>query len=451
MATETRSLCSDGGTDETEWNVGTATRAITPEQSMRMSGFANRTEKSDGKLSDIYAKAIAFEDDNGGRAVVLNAEILFIARNLRKEVAERVEQDYGIDPSNLVLNASHTHFGPEIREMRYVIYGFGDEEIELSDTYRERLGDDIVEVIGESLDALEPTELRYGHARCGIGMSRRLPTEDGVRFKQAPDGPVDHDVPVLAAYRGDEPHAILFGYACHPTCLSASVIKYTGDWAGKAMANLEEYYDDTTAIFLQGCGGDIKAYPQNTHEVSNQHGQALSNSVRAALDAETKAVHGPLRSVYEEISLEFEDAPSKEDLEADLESDHKYTRRHARLLLDQIDEHGAVPTEHPYPMQALGFGDDLTMITMAGEVLAEYSLTLKDRLEGDVWPMGYTNGDFTYVPTARAAYEGGYEGGGAITYTSYPGPLKPQLEDDIVGTALALAERVGVRQANRRQ
>lgn len=436
---------TDGGSPETEWNVGTATRVITPDRSMRMAGFAARTNPSDGAMMDLHAKAVAFEDSAGTRAVLVSVELLAISRDVRAAVAERVVE-YGIDPASLVLTATHTHYGPEYREDRFEVYDLDDDERAKGRAYRERLVDELVGVVAEAVTQLDPAALRYGRARCGIAMNRRLPTPEGIRFEQAPDGPVDLDVPVLAAYRGADPVAIAFGYACHPTCLPL-LTEYSGDWVGHAMANLEAQYDGATALFLQGCGGDVKAYPQNTRELSAQHGRALSNSVQAALDAPTSAVRGPLRTVYEDVQLAFEDAPSRVELEATRDSGDEFERRHARLLLARIEEHGSIPTAYPYPIQAIGFGDDLTMVTMGGEVLVEYALKLKDRLAGDVWPVAYSNAGFTYVPTERAVYEGGYEGGGAITYTSFPGPMKPDTEERVVANALALAERVGADRA----
>lgn len=415
---------------------------------MRMAGFAARTDPSDGTITDLHAKAAAFEDSAGMRAVIVSVELLAISRDVRATVADRVAE-YGIDPASLLLNATHTHYGPEYREGRFEIYGMDEDERTKGRAYRERLVDELAGVVVEAVTRLEPAALRYGHARCGIAMNRRLPTPEGIRFEQAPDGPVDLDVPVLAAYRQGDPVAITFGYACHPTCLPL-VTEYSGDWVGHAMANLEARYDGATALFLQGCGGDVKAYPQNTRELSVQHGRALSNSVQAALDAPTSAVRGPLRTVYEEIPLAFEDAPPRAKLEADLESDDEFERRHARVLLAQIEGHGSIPTEYPYPVQAIGFGDDLTMVAMGGEVLVEYALVLKDCLAGDVWPVAYSNDGFTYVPTERAVYEGGYEGGDAITYTSFPGPMKPDTEERVVANALALAERVGTDRADTR-
>ncbi|WP_276256419.1 neutral/alkaline non-lysosomal ceramidase N-terminal domain-containing protein [Halomontanus rarus] len=443
----------DGGRTDSdanhEWRAGAATRVITPNRSMRLAGFSARTDPADGTMMDLHAKAVAFEDEEGSRAVVVSAEVLAITRGLRDDVTTRVEEEYDIDTNGLVLNATHTHYGPEFRESRFENYGLSEEERSEGRAYRNRLADELVGVIGEAITALEPVSLQYGHARCGIGMNRRLPTSDGIRFRQAPDGPVDHDVPVLAAYRDGDPTAILFGYACHPTCLPL-LTEYSGDWVGHAMENLEEYYEEATAAFVQGCGGDIKAYPQNTRELSAQHGRTLSNSVRAALDARTTTVRGSIETVYEEITLEFEGPPSRTELEADLESDDEFERRRARMLLDQLEERGEISTEHPYPVQALGFGDGLTMVAMGGEVLVEYSQRLEDRLEGNVWPLGYSNDGFTYVPTERATYEGGYEGGDAIRLTPFPGPLPPETEDRIVGTALSLAERVGSRRVEER-
>ena len=447
----------DGGRDA-EWRVGAATRVITPEESMRLAGFSARTDPAEGTHMDLHAKAIAFEDAGGNRAAFVSAEVLAVTRDLRQEVAERVVTECGLDPEALVLNATHTHYGPEYREARFDVYGLSDEERAQGRAYRARLADEVVGVVGEALDALVPADLQYGRARCGIAMNRRLPTPDGIKFAQYPDGPVDLDVQVLAAYRGADtgvdsdgdadldPGVVLFGYACHPTCLPL-ISEYSGDWAGHAMANLEERYD-ATAAFVQGCGGDIKAYPQNEYDLSEQHSRTLSNSVLAALDARTRTVQGPIRTVYDEIEVSFEPGPPRAELEARLDSGDDFARRRAQSLLNRLDEEGSIPTAYPYPIQAIGFGDDLTVVALGGEALVEYSLSLKDRLKGDVWPLAYSNAGFTYVPTERVLREGGYEGGGAVRYTTFPGPPEPNVEERVLGSALALAERVGARRSD---
>ena len=45
-------------TDQDVWQVGIAREVITPTKSMWMAGYANRTAPSDGKIHDLWAKAL---------------------------------------------------------------------------------------------------------------------------------------------------------------------------------------------------------------------------------------------------------------------------------------------------------------------------------------------------------------------------------------------------------
>ncbi len=44
----------------------------------------------------------------------------------------------------------------------------------------------------------------------------------------------------------------------------------------------------------------------------------------------------------------------------------------------------------------------------------------------------YCNDVFAYVPSERVLKEGGYEGGGVMTYFGLNGPLKPGMEKLVV-------------------
>lgn len=447
---------TDGGREEQPWRIGTATRIITPEQSMRMAGYGARTDRSDGVLQDLHAKALAFEDGRGKRTVIVAAELLGITRDLQAAVEEVCERRFDLAPSELLVNTSHTHMGPEYREDEWGIWGFDEEDDRRARAYRDRLESDIVEVVGAAIADLSPASLRYSHAQCGMAMNRRLPVEEGITFQRNPDGVADHDVPVLVATEGEDVTAILFGYACHPTSLP-DWTKYHGDWVGFAMEFLEAEYPDATALFVQGCGGDIKAYPQQDGlERTEQLGRTLSNAVHAAVGADGETIHGPLRTCMEEITFEYADQPAREELESmvrskdpvptdEMTSEEAQHGAYASRLLEELDESGSIRTEFPYPVQAIGFGSDLTVLGLAGEVLVDYSLRLKNELAGDVWVAGYSNLGYFYVPAARHVREGGYETGWVNVYADRPVPPAPDNEDRIVGTAISLAERVGGR------
>ena len=69
-------------------------------------------------------------------------------------------------------------------------------------------------------------------------MNRRLPTPKGYANSPNPDGPVDHDVPVLRVTDAEgKPRAVLFGYACHNTNMGD--LHFRGDYAGYAQEYLE--------------------------------------------------------------------------------------------------------------------------------------------------------------------------------------------------------------------
>jgi hypothetical protein len=63
--------------------AGVASVVITPQQSMWMAGYVARTKPSDGKVHDLHAKAIALEDFQGGRLIIVTVDLLGIPRSLR--------------------------------------------------------------------------------------------------------------------------------------------------------------------------------------------------------------------------------------------------------------------------------------------------------------------------------------------------------------------------------
>ena len=61
-----------------------------------------------------------------------------------------------------------------------------------------------------------------------------------------------------------------------------------------------------------------------------------------------------------------------------------------------------------------------------------------------VWVAGYSNDVFAYLPSKRVLKEGGYEGGGAMRYSSYPhpGPFADTVEERVIGKVRELVDRL---------
>jgi hypothetical protein len=323
-------------------------------------------------------------------------DLIGVRGKLREAVAAQVEERYKLPPKALVMNASHTHCGPD--------YGRDDAR-----DYFDWLAAALVELVGQALGKLEPASLSYCHAKCGFAMNRRTPTDAGYRNHPNPNGPVDHTVPVLQVDDAEgKLRAVVFGYACHNTTMGFR--KWQGDYAGHAQQYFQQDHPEATAMFMMGCGADQNPYPRSELKYAQRHGQSLATAVEAALEVGQKTprhqrpLHGPLRSVFETVDLAYTEA-GKPDLS--------------------------------YPVQVVRFGNDLCMIFLGYEVVVDYSLRLKSELtkaDGPaVWVAGYSNGYSGYIPSKRVLLEGGYEASS---------PWEPTLEERIVNQVHELFDRL---------
>lgn len=425
-----------------DWKAGVATVRITPEHLLWMAGYAARTKPAEGTAQDLYAKALALEDAAGRRLVIVTLDLIGVPRPLRDALARAAQEKYRLPPEGLLLNASHTHSGPVLRIDNAVTYELSPEQEQQIRAYAADLQTKLIALVGQALANLQPARLGYSHGRAGFAMNRRLPTAKGYQNSPYPDGPVDHDVPVLRVEGADgKLRALLFGYACHNTTLS--FYQFCGDYAGFAQRFLEEAHPGTTALFLTGCGGDQNPYPRGTIELAQQHGRAVANGVAAGLLPTPRPVRGPLRLALEEVTLQFVPPATRDELMKLRESKDRYERRKAELFLDELEKKGAIRSTYDYPIQVVQFGDDLTLIALAGETVIDYALRLKRELPGTpLWVAGYCNDVFGYVPSLRVLKEGGYEAGGAFRYSRIPGPFAPSVEERIVSKVHSLVERV---------
>ncbi len=372
------------------WKVGAATMKVTPQKMLWMAGYAARKKPAEGKVQELFAKALALEDEQGGRLVFVTLDLIGVPQLLRREVAARAEKQFQLPPANLVMNASHTHSGPSLRTTPLTDADRENPKARDSWEYTQKLQDDLVALIGKALAEMQPARLTWNKARCGFAMNRRRdytlpPDHPNANKAPNPNGPVDHEVPALRVEAPDGTlKATLFGYACHNTSLG--FYNWCGDYAGFAQEYLQEHRPGFTALFLMGCGGDQNPYPRRSDvvpgitdlELSMQHGRSLSNAVEMALTVNPRPVAGPIRAAYEEIKLSYANG-KRED--------------------------------HDYPVQVIKIGNDLTFITLGSEVVVDYSLRFKREFAGEagVWVAGYSNDYTGYMPSLRVLKEGGYE------------------------------------------
>jgi neutral ceramidase len=428
-----------------DFQAGVARVKITPPVPFWMSGYAARTHPSEGVEQDLWAKALALRDPGGHSVVLVTTDLIGLPRVISDEVAVRVRERFRVERSQIVLSASHTHCGPAVRKNLAVLYDFSEEDRRRVDAYGAELVGRLVEVVGRALEDLAPARVSVGHGAVGFAVNRREPTPEGVKIGVNPGGPVDHDVPVLKVTAKDGSlRAVVFGYACHNTTLGGDFYRIGGDYAGYAQAELEKTHPGATALFMMLCGGDQNPNPRGTLDLALQHGHALATEVARVLGTSLRRVRPPLRAALEVVPLDF--APhTRAVFEEEARSEDRFRQRRARLMLAAYDA-GKPVRQTPYPVQAIRFGRDLTLLALGGEPVVDYALRLKRELPTErLIVAGYCHDVMCYIPSRRVLQEGGYEAVDNTIYYGQPGPFAETVEDTIMAAVRRVTKAVGLR------
>jgi hypothetical protein len=425
--------------------VGVGRIRITPEKPIYLSGYASRKKPSEGVKQEIWAKALAFADKKSGKFVVVTTDLIGMSRPLSERVGAEVEKKYGLRRAQLMINSSHTHSGPTVRDNLETMFDLTPEQKQAIVEYGNGLVGKLVDVVGAALGDLQAAEVSIGHGTGTFAMNRRLAVNGEIKNSLNPGGPVDQDVPVLRITTpGGKLRAVLFGYACHNTTLGGDLFLVHGDYAGVAQAEIEAANPGTTALFLLLCGGDANPQPRGTYELVEKHGKSLAAEVMRVLGGSMKTVGGPLRWGLQMTELAF--APhTRAQFEAELKGTNWYKQRRAEAMLRAYDA-GRPVTTIPYPVQALRFGKGLTLVGMGGEVVVDYALRVKKEFASeDTIVAGYTNDVMSYIVSKRVLKEGGYEPVDSHIYYGNPGPYTEEVEETVMGAVRKALGKVGRR------
>ena len=430
---------------EPTWKAGVAKVLITPQQPMWLSGYAARTRPAEGKLQDLYAKALALEDARGNLSLLVTLDLVGISRELSHSIRTEITRRWRIPRENILLAVSHTHSGPAIEGNLTAMYALDAEQTRRVHAYRVHLEAEILRAAGIALEGRRPVKLAWGIGAADFGVNRRNNKEADVpRLRKTGGllGPSDPDVPVLAVYRPDrELLAVVFGFACHATVLDGYL--WSSDYPGAAQTALETAHPGATALFWAGCGADVNPLPRRDVAYVEQYGKALAKSVETVLSSRLPELEPQFAATGTEVALPFGSVPERGQIETDLRSTNRFVAARAKLLMEQLDRDGKLRPDYPYPINVWRLGKKLTWIHLGGEVVVDYALRLKKELAPDpVWVTAYSNDVMAYIPSKRVLGEGGYEGGGAMLYYGLPASWGPRVEEIIVGAVREQVRRI---------
>jgi hypothetical protein len=381
---------------------------ITPPAGTKVVGHVREV---DGVRDRLHAVALLL-DDGKTKAAIVTLDLLNVPPEMAAQLRESVGAATGTPADNIMVAVSHNHSGPGWAQnpewARRVVKQLGDET-------------------GKAAKVMRPVSVGYGLGRIDFNIQRRKVIDGRAVVRLNPDGPCDHRVKVLRFDDGKSPDplAVLMHAACHP-CVFTWGDKWTrphadgypkmsADFPGEAKSFVEKVYGSgTTALFLQGCAGDIRPnLPGHPYRCGDE-----SDIRWCGRDLGCAAVKAADRSLVRE---ELARRPAV------------YPIRCARkvVAVPSIKKGETVQCE----LQAMKVGPYL-FLTLPGEPFVEYGFRLEKAIADRAVPIvvGYANGNIGYICTAKAFKEGGYEPNNSRS--------GPEAEEVLIAESLKLADRV---------
>lgn len=420
--------------------AGAARREITPPVGSALSGFVARLRPSTGISGRLYARALVLSN-SGSNVVLIQLDLLGIGRWHVEEIRRLCRRLHHVPPECVMISTSHTHSGPGLVAVR---------GCQMADTaYHWSVVRKTVEAVNEAFRRISPATMRQNTVPFRLGINRRQTTRHGVVLGLAPNKPAPKTLSVAHFTMTDGASCILFSHAAHPYILGGDSTLISADFPGFACEQLERSAG-TTAMFLNGCAGDIA--PMRAFEgvtAAREEGRRLAGAVQEALEHAVVICAVPTLGRSEQIHLPHAALPTIQKVRSMTRDQGKTVRPQERgcplvaqkikkamkdwaLAIEEViaGEHALEPVFSEVQILRVG---GLLLVGISGEPFYETGQRIAGRME-DIWTLGYCNEFTGYLPTAKAFAEGGYEVTDSYRYLS-TWQLAPSSERKLVRAA----------------
>lgn len=412
--------------------AGTAAIDVTPPLGIKLAGFASRDHGAEALHDPLYSKALVLDDGHTRLCLITNDLIAFRAE-LVDLIRGHIHEATGILPENILLSCSHTHSGPQV----------GDDD------FRFVLAKQVAGAARVAAANLRPARLGSARGPVQVGINRREMRDGQMVLGRNPDGPV---APWVDVVRVDDeagnPLSILFAHSCHPVTRASDSYFISADYPGQAQALVQLVHPGAVAMFAQGCSGNINSEPVGgSFEDVRRLGTMLAGEVLKVRElAQTtddlrlavahEMVHLPCQEIPDLDQIDAELASCEEQLAAYEAAGNTYQVNMQRAFRDtwaklrDLKLRGEELPPYDFPLHGFAFGD-IAILGLPGEVFVEYQLHAEAVSPfRQTLTLGCTNAVGTYVPTAAALDQGGYE----VSFTPlWWGrlPFAPELERNL--------------------
>ena len=367
-----------------ETKAGVARVEVTPPVGSPMGGYSAREGPSTGVHDPLYATVLVLKSAEVTVAIVSCDLRSFPSERIIALARERKLADH------VLIAVTHSHSGPLTWEdkswPRPELSWFANTE------------DRILRAIETARKQMFTARIAAGIGEVYLGHNRRQVSTDSAvtmlwrNAERKPTSPID---PTIGVIRVDDaagkPRALIVNYACHAVILGPDNRLISADYPGYMARRIEHELTGALCLFTQGGAGDINPYldkqpvAQNGFGEAEKMGDALADAALAVARKLKPQANDNARLLAAAEVLSFKDRWD--------------TNRTIRAGLT-----------------TLLINEQIAIASIPGEPFVDLQIALRDRSEVRyTFLFGYTysaGGEWIgYLPTIRAASEGGYGAG----------------------------------------
>lgn len=367
-----------------ELSAGIARAEITPPVGFPMGGYAARQGGSTGVHDSLFATVLLLKAEGGSVAIVSCDVLSLPSERIVTLARERKLADH------VLIAATHSHSGPVTwRDKSWP----KPESSWYADTE-----DKILTAIEEASKKLFIARIAAGFGEIYLGHNRRKVAADGKvtmfwrNAAKLPTSPIDPTVGVIRVDdEAGKPRVVLVNYACHSVVLGPDNRQISADYPGYLRQRIEQALPGALCLFVQGGAGDINPYHDKQPVAENGFGEAEKTG--NALAEEALNVARKLKPA----------ANASSTLQVIAE---------VREFRERWDATKTIKAG----LTTLLLNNSIAIATLPGEPFVDLQIALRDKSEiAHTFLFGYTysaGGEWIgYVPTLKAATEGGYGAG----------------------------------------
>lgn len=367
---------------------------------------------------DLFARAIVVES-GGARLALVSCDLIATGREIADAAKEIIAANVGIPSEHVLIGATHTHTGAEMR---------GNHAVAKTEEWAGELPGKIAGAVEMAANSMFTATLRPGRTEVeGYAFNRLFRMKDGSElFGRRPGkvvgvaGPIDPELQTLSIVDGEERlRGLIVNYALHVDVIGGGSADFvSADWPGEMARNVAAVYgEEVVTVFMQGTAGDINhnpheptALPIRGPEKAIQLGRALAGAAMLATERAEPMEDGAIEAQVETLEIPYytRDATLMEEVETlkkkegELTPFEQYTLRKG----ESWPYDGKIAA---VPVQVMRIGD-VGLVALPAEIFARIGLEIKQ-----FSPAPFTlvvelaNADVSiYVPTTDQAERGAY-------------------------------------------